>query len=130
MTFSILFSPSKGFWSDEDGWVTHCTSASKLPINATIQVCFVGVRDMLRVNSKDISTLDTCQLFDWLNLNFKSLIDEIQNPNCVNSVIEHVNNNTHYILALDRDKGISVINTREPLKIEKAPLIPPFLKRF
>lgn len=130
MTFSILFSPSRGFWSDEDGWVTHCTQASKLPVDAPIQVSFSGVRDILRINSKKVSTLNTDQVSDWLNLNLENLTNEVKNINCINSIIECVNKNTRYILIRDHEKGVSVIDTSDLLILEKAPLISPFLRRL
>lgn len=130
MTFSILISPSRGFWSDEDGWVTHCTEASKLPVDAPIQVSFSGVRDILRINSKKVSTLNTDQVSDWLNLNFENLTNEVKDINCVNSIIECVNKHTRYILIRHHGKGISVIDTSDPLTLEKAPLISPFLRRL
>tara|TARA_Y100000310_G_C20702221_1_gene830983 strand:+ start:3061 stop:3483 length:423 start_codon:yes stop_codon:yes gene_type:complete len=127
MRFSILFSPTKGFWSDEDGWVSHCSEATPLPLGATIQLGFFGVRDIRLISSQDISTLNVHQFKEWLKISAESIYNSIfEHVNELSSLIELSNQHTSYSTYYDGKSGLSLVKKGKSLPFEKAPLISPY----
>lgn len=127
MRFSILFSPTKGFWSEDYGWVKHCNEATQLPIDAIVQLGFLGTRDISLIPSNEVSTLNTHELKTWLKTSFFELYETVfKHVNDLLKLIELTNIHTTHTVFFDGKTGLSLVKKIPSLPFEKVPLVAPY----
>lgn len=154
MDVTVLFSPTHGFWS-EHGWSDHISQATRLPINAMVQVRFKSVRNIRRVRLSACLKLNYLELMRFA-LSIMSSKDhrplmpaflEIyrcethpskDDTNLLTSLCERapmallgrlVSEHSHYdVYAGERLDDVVMIPREHAEPLEKAPLVPPFIE--
>lgn len=154
MDVTVLFSPTHGFWS-EQGWSDHISQATRLPINAMVQVRFKSVRNIRRVRLSACLQLNYLELIRFA-LSIMSSKDHRRlmsaflemyrceippskdDTNLLTSLCDRVpmallgrlvSEHSHYdVYAGERLDDVVMVPREHAEPLEKAPLVPPFIE--